>query len=715
MKSLDTETTGVDLHHGARPFLVTMAEEGSKDNTFWEWDVNPLTRVPIVPDGDLEEIQQHITGDFDLILQNAKFDFKVMKVAGLDLFSYWPRVKDTLIGGHLLASNQRHDLTSMTTIYVGRRIGHLEDNMKRCVNECRRVIQQARLRVKKEKGDELDAYFAQWNIAEEDLPGMPSAKTGKKKDEKGIESDSPWKFDCWLPRAMAKFLELPLDHEYWTVTSKYANGDSAAALWLWKRMEPLIRERGLWEIFLERMKVLPVAYKMEMNGVTVSKSRLRTLANQYRTESNKAKEGMLKIAAEMGYELKLPKGASPNNSLREFCFDHLQLEPIVGKKAKTQNPSLDKEAIDYYLSTLPEGNALNFIKTLVETRSRDTAVSYMESYERFWLPWVSAWRGAVDPKTGAGWYVLHPSLNPTGTDTLRWSSSNPNSQNISKKKLFNLRYGFGPAPGREWWSFDAKNIELRLPAYKAGEQIMINLFERPNDPPYFGSNHLLVSHILHPKEFEACRGKDGTIDGRIFKDEYESTLYQWIKNGNFAVQYGAVETSGTADRAYHVPGAQRRIQERFSNIKKLNDQTIAFANKYGYVETMPDKTVNPKRGYPLMCTRTEYGRILETVPFNYYIQGTAMQWMAKAMVRCGAYMDRLNGDRARDMYYITLQIHDELVFDFPRGTGPKPWLTNLPKAKKIKQLMELGGDDIGIPTPVSIEYHTESYSEGRSL
>ena len=56
----------------------------------------------------------------------------------------------------------------------------------------------------------------------------------------------------------------------------------------------------------------------------------------------------------------------------------------------------------------------------------------------------------------SNWRKLHTSLNMCGTDTLRWSSNNPNSQNISKKEGFNLRYAFGPAPGREWWSLDGQ-------------------------------------------------------------------------------------------------------------------------------------------------------------------------------------------------------------------------------------------------------------------
>jgi DNA polymerase I-like protein with 3'-5' exonuclease and polymerase domains len=231
---------------------------------------------------------------------------------------------------------------------------------------------------------------------------------------------------------------------------------------------------------------------------------------------------------------------------------------------------------------------------------------------------------------------------------------------------------------------------------------MIELFERPDDPPYFGSNHLLIFDTLHPERFAKYGAK--------VKDVFESSWYQWTKNGNFAVQYGAVEASGTADRAYHVPGAQRIIQSRFKKVAELNQKMIDLAEAQGYVETMPDKNVDPERGYPLVCTRNRWGGILGTTPLNYHIQGTAMWWMSKAMVRCQDFLNELNQKHGTDIYFIAMQVHDELVFDFPsvEKMGNK-WIV-----EECMRLMELGGDDIGVPTPVSCKYHTDTWSEGIS-
>jgi DNA polymerase I-like protein with 3'-5' exonuclease and polymerase domains len=707
---LDTETTGVDLRHDNLPFFVTIAQDDG-EQLWWEWDVNPVTRKPHIPLSDIYDIRDKIREADGYVLQNTKFDYTALHRASPLVLQFWDwsKLDDTLVSGHLLASNQRHDLTSMTLLYLGKDIKHYEDKLRDACLKARRIVR---------------TKFPDWVLAKEGLPSMPSVKADKKKKEKGIESESPWKADSWLPRTLAIELKYPTDHPWMTVLRDYSNADSAATLYLRKVHQRHIEKLGLEGYYRERMKLIKVAFEMEDRGVTINKSRMYSMRDRYIHESAAAKEKCKRIAGTYGYELTLPKSGN-NKSLTSFIFEAMKLPPVA--YTDTGNPSLNKQAMDIYELTLRESSKqYQFIKAIRSSRKRDTAISFMNGYERFWFKVID------------DWYRLHPNLNMTGTATLRWSCSNPNEQNISKQDDFNIRYCFGPARGREWWSLDAKNIELRLPAYEAGEQEMIRLFERPNDPPYFGSNHLLVCHILHPGKFERClscvrctkevwvseshnkredcckcNGATSTIvDGRIFKERYKATWYQWVKNGNFAVQYGAVESSGTADRAYHVPGAQRMIQARFTNIAKLNRYCIDFANEHGYVETIPDKTIDSSRGYPLMCTRSEWGSIIPTIPLNYHVQGTAMWWMGKAMVRVSEYLDRINSCLSRPDYFLIMQVHDELVFDFPQGKGPKPWEMNAPKIRKIRNLMQQGGEDIGIPTPVSIEYHPESWSKG---
>jgi DNA polymerase I-like protein with 3'-5' exonuclease and polymerase domains len=459
-----------------------------------------------------------------------------------------------------------------------------------------------------------------------------------------------------------------------------------------------IKRRGLWEIYEERLKLLPIAFKVEDHGVTLSGCRSEVLKHEYQVESALASRTCRNIARKYGVDLRMPKSGN-SQQLTSFCFKELDL-PIQKESKKTGNPSLDKEVLSHLANILsPETDQHEFVQALLAKRKRDTALTYMEGYKKFRLPL----------EDHPDWYVLHPWLNPTGTATLRWSSQNPNEQNISKQEGFNLRLAFGPKPGREWWSLDAKNLELRLPAYEANEKDLIYIFENPEKPPYFGSYHLAVFDALYPELYKE--------HGKKCKDLFESTYYQWVKNGNFAMIYGCQEKK--ADETYHQIGAYQKVRYRFPKIAELADFQIAFAERHGYVETMPDRSVNPKRGYPLWCARTEFGRILPTTPLNYHIQGTACWWMGRAMVRVDEFFTYLNdggkfeGKRWDGGYFLALQVHDELVPDMPsgEGRGKKPWEYNFPIAREVARLMALGGEDIGVPTPVGIEYNQHNWAE----
>lgn len=824
--AIDTETAGKDLYHGVKPFFVTVCEEDGTQK-FWEWEVDPLTRQPQIPPGDVDEIASIIAtarnwgrgwesktaARHGLVLHNAKFDVTALATLDPVLGTDWPwtQTHDTLTAGHLLASNQPHDLTSMALHYLGEDNQTKEKALEEAVKEARRHVQQARLRAKRHSDKEVDP-LARWLIAEEGLPGLPSAK------------GEAWRNDYWLPRTIVKHWwetseafkawkieidcegsyqprqargrsgddfdgraahELPGweyrptevedgDHSWWTVLSTYANTDSETTLALWLMLEQEIRRRGLWNIYEERRKANSIAYRMEAGGLTLSRVRLNELRDEYEEESERCGKLCVNLAASCNppYELELPKNGV-NSSLRRFCFDVLDLPRIHAPKAKTIAPTLNKAAFEHYETVLPAASkSLTFIRALKAKRKRDTAVTYLDGYERFWLPDKEAQlRMAVsgmEAKHKAGnrgscatwivpgeWYVLHPNLNPTGTDTLRWSSSNPNEQNISKQEeechycrgegcdtcnhtghsFRSLRYVFGPAPEREWWSMDAKNIELRLPAYESGEEDLIALFERPDDPPYYGSEHLLNFSAVYPDVWaEELRAVGLEKVGPHCKKKYKTTYYQWCKNGGFAVGYGAVDRAdggGTADRAFHRPGSHARLKARFDKKEKLNQYWIRFAEKHGYIETIPDKTVDPSRGYPLLCTRTEWGRILPTVPLNYHIQSSAMWWMLKAMIRCQTQLDAWKASTGFDGR-ITLQVHDELVFDFPKlgdplkeqerqdisrsNSAPTFRTSNLWRVRVLQRLMEEGGSkDYGIPTPVGIEYHRDNWEDGETL
>lgn len=804
--AVDVESTGLNFYHGCSVFFLTTCDQDGAQQ-FWEWDVCPHTREPAIPQEDLAAIRALLHAD-ELVGHNVKFDVTGLAAIGVDDWP-WAKTHDTIIAAHLLNSAQPKDLGALAVMYLGEDLAPYEDALAEAVKECRKEVQQAKLRARKGKGPQLfdnDEPLANWRIADEGDPYMPS--TGKE----------IWRADYWLPRAMVRHCALNLltdrlpdsdqqpivsrwqtasvridrktkwgnpfvigkdgdridvikkyagwildgdgrhllndlhelhsqtlgchcspdtchgdvlrilCHPWWTILAEYSNKDSETTLLLWQVMRAELERQGLWELYVEKVKNLTVLRTMERRGTTVHQKELAAMRDEYLRDIETCNGTCLAIAKARKYDLKLPKSGN-NKSLSEFAFDVLGVPAI--KYTDRGAPSLDKEVIEEYKKTL-EGQQLRFITNLSATRKRAKSCEFLGSYSSFGIP-------------GPGEIlVLHPSVNATATATTRLSMSYPNLQQVSKQEslcdtchgegcdkcggtgedLHSVRKVFGPGPGREWWSADAKNIELRIPAFESGEKSLIELFERPDDPPFYGSQHMLNMSIVHNDIWDAELKAVG-IDkvGPHCKKKYGATYYHWAKGGGLAMQYQCGEA--TADRAFRNPGGFHKLKSYLKKLDKLNEKYVNYANQHGYIETLPDKSLGCKRGYPLVCSRGDYGRISPTVPLNYHVQGSAGWWMVRAMNRCQELLDQW---RAQDGFdgYICLTVHDELVFDFPQRdpardiaqdkSGKGAFRTsNFWRARKIQAAMSKGGDDIGIPTPVSLSYHAHNWAEGLDI
>ncbi len=748
--SIDTETTGVDLAHGAMPFLVTTCDNRRAPDSikFWQWPVDPITRRPAIPQGDVGAVQELLDQAELVYLQNSKFDARALKNIGVEL--PWAKVRDTLVAAHLLCSNgstseHKKDLTSLCRAYLGRDIEKWEIKVKEVTKAARAIVKKR---------------YPHWRIAREGDGDMPSVRDSSKRDE-----DKPWKADMWIVQAL--YAEDPGSiphavHEEWLrACPNYANTDSEYTLYLGLQMERLIEQRGYWAHYLHRLQLMRADCEMEEYGVTVIGEYTERTIDEYERYGAAAGAELVQIAAEYGHDLELAQGAALNDNMRDFFYgaQHLTcprcsyrkrikhwngeepnkysnacpkcqkggrnrqpvLSPLqtysvpnldlpVIESAKSGNASLDKNAMQEYLGTL-EGEALDFIKLLLDKRKHDTDLGYMHQYQRYWAPVP----GCTD------YYRIHPFINPCGTDHLRQSCNSPNLQNVggqedkcdecdghgcdlcggTGKTRRSVKYCFGPAPGREWYSADYKSIEARLPGYRANEPKQIEVFDKPNDPPYWGNLYNLTASVLYPDEYWPVAQDEGR-----FRKDYPK-LYKKAKFFVLAKNYGAGRKKG--DLLSGIKNSYDLVDSEFPMLAALQREILSIANRTGWIHTMPTRAINPRMGYPLMASRTEDNYVLSTTPFNYYISGTACECKNLALVRCTEQCKQwqLEGFDA----HVSLEIHDEFIFDFPRG---KTQDANLGRAYKLRELMEQSGEDLvpRIPTPVKLEYHSVTWAEG---
>lgn len=718
--SFDTETTGLDFAHGTRPFMC-MISEWRIDDKFhpisemktevYRWPVNPLNREVSIDRDELQEIVDKLTSARCLVAHNAKYDCHSIKYAARDLGIpcewNWNAIHDTVCSAHLLESGKTRNLTDQVLRWLKVDVAPFEKKIKLATEKARALC----------RSKSFIEEFGTWDISRAKHPNMPSS------------TEDGWKGDMWLPyEIVRKVLQGEMDpnrlpefngwkynkrvqhrvedHPFITAIDDYAAADSETTLALYCAHQSALKTRELNSIYENRRTTIRLSYHLESRGVTLNKARLEKQTEDYEQAALKAQERCRALSGVE--ELKLPASGA-NKALRSVLFDEQHLNLPVVNTTKTGAASCDADTIKAWLELLPErSKAHQFVKAISDYRKFRTAISYMQAYQRFWVPERSA---------GKDWCRIHPSLNPHGTRTLRWSSSNPNEQNISKKEGANLRYCFGPLPGRGWASKDYENLELRIPAYASGESSIIGLFERPDEPPYYGSNHLLNFEAVYPDLWEVALKNvryDKTKVADWIKNTWKSTWYQGVKNGGFAVQYGSVDTDdptrlSTADRAFMRKGCHALLQSKFGALNELNLECIEQAETFGYVETLKNLSVDGSKGYPLEIGTNDWGKIKPTQPLNTRVQGTACWIISEAMDRVERYYDKVNrklGYTGIEGFYITMQVHDELVTDFPLNS---PYEEVLAKARKI---MEDVGIDFNVPLKVGLTMHLDNWHTG---
>src|SRR3954463_13592908 len=233
---------------------------------------------------------------------------------------------------------------------------------------------------------------------------------------------------------------------------------------------------------------------------------------------------------------------------------------------------------------------------------------------------------------------LHTTFNQTATTTGRLSSTNPNLQNIPIRTELGreIRACFVAQEGRKLISADYSQVELRLLAHIADEDVLKEIFRRGEDV-----HTATAETILGGKTDPGTRSK--------------------AKMVNYGIVYG-LSAFGLADRLQiEQEEAQEfidRYLERFPAVKEFIERTIERAREEGHGATLFGRI----GGVPELRSRQSQTRSLgERLAVNMVIQGTAADIMKVAMVRARDALRSAGLDDTR----LVLQIHDELLFEAP--------------------------------------------------
>ncbi|MGI9405730.1 MAG: DNA polymerase, partial [Hyphomicrobiaceae bacterium] len=253
-----------------------------------------------------------------------------------------------------------------------------------------------------------------------------------------------------------------------------------------------------------------------------------------------------------------------------------------------------------------------------------------------------ALQGYVNPETKR----IHTSFSLAAAATGRLASTEPNVQNIPIRTTEGreIRTAFVAGKGNKLVSADYSQIELRVLAHIADIDALKQAFADGLDI------HAMTASEMFGEKIE---GMDPMIRRRA-------------KAINFGIIYG-ISAFGLAAQL-GIPRSEaadyiKRYFERFPGIKQYMADTIATAKTNGYVETIFGRRVH----YPEMNTKNPSMRgFFERAAINAPIQGSAADIIRRAMIRIPDAIESA-GLKAR----MLLQVHDELIFEVPKGEAKK--------------------------------------------
>lgn len=175
---------------------------------------------------------------------------------------------------------------------------------------------------------------------------------------------------------------------------------------------------------------------------------------------------------------------------------------------------------------------------------------------------------------------VHTSFNQVGTLTGRFSSENPNLQNIPTKG--NIRALFTASEGKVLISCDYASQEPRIASHLSQDNVMINAFKQGKDFYAFLASH--AYKIPYEKCLESYKefDKNGKL---VFEGK---PIRKRAKNDFLGICYGMGYNRLAMNMGITVEEAIESIEAVFEacpGLLKLKQSAIAFGKKYGYIET----------------------------------------------------------------------------------------------------------------------------------
>lgn len=397
---------------------------------------------------------------------------------------------------------------------------------------------------------------------------------------------------------------------------------AADAVMTYRLIEPLrdeLQQTNLHALFANmEIPLVPVVASMQYKGVTLDSDFLGEMSVELGKQLHTLEQEIYANSGGYGeFNINSPK------QLNEVLFESLNL-PVEGLSKTSHGYSTNAVTLDILKDKHPIVNMIIDYRELSKLKST----------------YVDALPGLVNKKTGR----VHTSYNQTGSATGRFSSSNPNLQNIPIRTELGreVRRAFIAPDGYCLLAVDYSQIELRVMAHISQDATLIDAFKQGLD--------------IHQATAATVNGidpSDVTYEQRSF-----------AKRVNFGLMYGMGAFRLARDSELTLAEAERFIKtyfERMPGVERYIEDTKEFAWDNGYTETLYGR----KRKFLALQKDDEGNRIRsrhaaaeERAAINMPIQGTAADILKQAMLNLYARLNNETVDAS-----MILQVHDELVLE----------------------------------------------------
>jgi DNA polymerase-1 len=373
-----------------------------------------------------------------------------------------------------------------------------------------------------------------------------------------------------------------------------------------------LKEQDLDKVYEEIEKpIIPIVKEMQDCGVLIDQKYFEDLSKEYHIELDKITKKIYELAG-TEFNINSPK------QLGEILFVKLGLK---SSKKKTAAGAISTKIS--VLEELEEGNPI--ISEIMKHRELQKLLStYID----------------VIPKMVAEDGRLHAKFLQDGTTTGRFSSQDPNLQNLPTKSELGrrIRGGFIAEKGHKLLALDYSQIELRVAALLSKDKKMTKIFAEQKDI------HSGVASFVFGVPIE----------------KVDREMRRRAKVINFGIIYGM----GVSALRKNLGGTREEAQKfydnyfnQFSGVRDYLEEVKKFAVENTFTKTLFGR----KRSFPNIKSRIPFLKSMaERTATNAPIQGTAAD-LIKLAIRYAE--EDLKKAGLLEKAHLILQIHDELVYE----------------------------------------------------